>query len=188
VKPEPFPATIILASRSPERQAILREFGISAKCEPVDFDETPLAGETASELVGRLARGKAQAVQAPIGWVIAADTVVVFAEQILGKPHNLREAKANLWKMSGQSLQVFSGTAVRSPQGEIQVQVDVATLSMCVWTEQTLGDYMQTDLWQNRAGGFSMGHQPCPVELRSGRRDVVRGIHGEFVVKCLRNR
>ena len=179
------PRKVILASRSPERLAILKELGLNVVAIPVDFDERILPSENAEHLVVRLAFGKAQASEGN-SWVIAADTVVVHGEDILVKPDNIEEARKMLLAMSGQIIKVFTGSALRSPRGKMSVHLDNALLKMCPWTDASLNEYLNTGLWQNRAGGFSLGHSPCPVELLEGRRDVVRGINSEFVSACLK--
>ena len=176
---------VILASRSRERLAILKELGLNVVAIPMDFDERIMPGENAEHLVARLAVAKAHGYVGN-SWVIAADTVVVHGDDILGKPENLTEARKMLWAMSGQTIKVFTGSALRSPRGKMSLHLDNALLQMCTWTEASLHEYLNTGLWQNRAGGFSMGHTPCPVELLEGSRDVVRGLNSEFVNACLK--
>ena len=175
---------IVLASRSPERRAILNELGFDIVVAPVDFDETMISGENAEHLVARLAFGKALVCEEK-GWIVAADTVVVHGDKILGKPVHLDEARKSLFHMSGERIKVVTGTALRSPRGKIKIRIDSAILRMCIWTEESLDAYLQTGLWENRAGSFSVGHSPCPVELILGELDVVRGINGQYILKCL---
>jgi len=79
---------LVLASASPRRRELLRNAGISFTVQPADIDETPLAIEPPRACALRLAREKALTV-----WrtrrqdlVLAADTIVVVDETILGKP------------------------------------------------------------------------------------------------------
>ena len=175
-----------LASRSPERKAILRDdLGLMFSVSPVSFDETPLPNEAPSKLVERLAVGKASAFKGE-GGVIAADTVVVYQNKILGKPKDRAEAKLMLTKMSGAQIEVWTGTALRFPNGFLKRNVAKALLTMNVWGDANLIHYLDSGLWEQRAGAFSVFHQPSPVVIQEGQLDVVRGINGAFILMCLR--
>jgi septum formation protein len=175
-----------LASRSPERKAILTEdLGIQVSICPVDIDETPILNETPQSLVERLAVGKARAFGGS-GGVMAADTVVVFRDEILGKPKDQAEAKSMLSGMSGADIEVWTGTALGFPDGTLKKNVAMATLKMKVWNDFDLNEYLVSGLWEQRAGAFSVFHQPSPVKIAQGQLDVVRGINGAFLIMCLR--
>ena len=99
---------LILASTSPFRQALLNKLGLPFITAAPEVDETPLAGETAPQLVERLARAKAQALGAryPDGWIIGSDQVCVLA----GKPFHvhfrpLSDAEINAYVCREQPLQ-----------------------------------------------------------------------------------
>jgi septum formation protein len=69
--------TLILASSSPRRSALLQAAGFEFEVRVADVDETPLVGETAEALVRRLAQLKARAIaSARHEVVLAADTTV----------------------------------------------------------------------------------------------------------------
>ena len=76
-----------------------------------DIDESPLQGEGPAEMVVRLSLSKAREVARRLGcgWIIASDTIVVFEEEILGKPKDDEEALAMLQRMRGQAHTVYSG-------------------------------------------------------------------------------
>ncbi len=122
----------ILASASPRRRDLLAHLGLALSVvlpeDGAGVDETARPGETPAELVQRLSRGKAQAVAAnlplfhhwaepaPIPVIIAADTVVVLAGQILGKPATPAEAVEMLQALRAhQYHEVFSGVTVGVP-------------------------------------------------------------------------
>ena len=87
-------AHLILASSSPRRKELLLQVGLSFEtCSP-DIDESVLENEQADHYVARLAAEKAQAVLQlyPDSTVIAADTSLVFADQIIGKPESKQHA------------------------------------------------------------------------------------------------
>ena len=107
---------LILASTSPFRQALLNKLGLPFITAAPEVDETPLAGETAPQLVERLARAKAQALGAryPDGWIIGSDQVCVLAGKITGKPHTEENARAQLRAASGKTITVYNGLALYS--------------------------------------------------------------------------
>src|SRR5579863_10538417 len=111
---------IVLASASPRRQELLRHAGIPFTVQPADIDETPLAGEAPGECATRLAREKALAVWRirPQDTVLAADTIVVVDEKILGKPVDAEDAFRMLRLLAGRVHQVITGVCVvRTPAG-----------------------------------------------------------------------
>lgn len=83
------PVSLLLASTSPFRQALLGKLGLPFITAAPDVDETPRAGEAADALVTRLAVAKAQALAAdyPDSWIIGSDQVCVLDGAITGKPH-----------------------------------------------------------------------------------------------------
>ena len=131
------PHDFILASSSPRRRELLAHVGLPFRVvlpqDSAGVDETPRLGETPAELVQRLSRVKARAVAvnlplpprndepASIPVIIAADTVVVLAGQILGKPAIPAEAVKMLKALRAQPYhEVFSGVTVGIPASELR--------------------------------------------------------------------
>ena len=108
------PATIILASNSPRRKELLRQIGVDFSIDPADADERRLSGESAEEYAVRVACDKAQltAARAGAGIIIAADTIVVIDDEILGKPSDAGDAERMLNRLSGSMHRVITGLAV----------------------------------------------------------------------------
>src|SRR5262245_23692490 len=102
---------LILASASPRRAELLRAAGIQFDVLPADVDESVLPDESAERHVRRLAEAKACAVlpRADGRPVLAADTVVVVAGEILGKPADEDHARRMLRLLSGRSHEVMTG-------------------------------------------------------------------------------
>jgi len=103
--------SLILASASPRRQALLRSAGIRFEVIPSRVDEKMEMGETPEEHVIRLARLKAAKVgkKNRTRWVLAADTVVAVGGRILGKPRDRREAEGMLEMLSAREHRVVTG-------------------------------------------------------------------------------
>ncbi len=105
---------IHLASTSPRRREILETLGIEFDVVPVETDESPLQGETPGEMVLRLAIAKADA--ANYGeFVLAADTIVVLGDRVLGKPRDADDGVEMLLALSGRAHVVMTGVALKTP-------------------------------------------------------------------------
>ncbi|MBH8611040.1 Maf family protein [Pseudomonas mohnii] len=113
--------SLYLASGSPRRRELLTQIGVPFSAVSADIDETPLAHESPSAYVERLARGKAAAGRdvvrsdAPF-CVLGADTAVVLDGKILGKPVDEADACAMLKMLSGCEHEVL--TAIALLEGE----------------------------------------------------------------------
>jgi septum formation protein len=108
---------LYLASGSPRRRELLTQIGVSFCAISADIDETPLAQESPSAYVERLARGKAEAgrdvvVSDAQFCVLGADTAVVLDGKILGKPVDEAQACAMLMQLAGREHEVLTAIAV----------------------------------------------------------------------------
>ncbi len=105
---------IILASHSPRRRELLRQIGVQFRSDPTDVDERARPGESPEAYAVRVSQDKAQvaARRAETGIIIAADTIVVLDDQILGKPVDARDAERMLGLLSGKVHCVISGLTV----------------------------------------------------------------------------
>lgn len=116
--------SILLASTSPFRKALLDKLGLPFITAAPEVDETPQPGETAEALVLRLAVAKAQALaQAyPDHWIIGSDQVCVLDGVITGKPHNVENARAQLRAASGNRITFYTGLALFHPASQRLMQ------------------------------------------------------------------
>ncbi|QHM70621.1 Maf family protein [Mixta intestinalis] len=107
---------LILASTSLFRQALLNKLGLPFITAAPEVDETPYAGETAVQLVERLACAKAQALgeRYPNSWIIGSDQVCLLDGKITGKPHTEENARAQLRAASGKTITFYTGLALYS--------------------------------------------------------------------------
>lgn len=116
--------SLILASASPRRAALLEQMGLAFLVIPSELDEgTPIL--PIEKWVQELSKAKALAVQAGAGdIVLAADTVVVFEDQVLGKPESEQAALEMLELLSGRMHYVVTGIcAVSRPQNFAEVNI-----------------------------------------------------------------
>jgi len=114
---------VVLASASPRRRELLAQIGVEFTASPADIDETVHPGETPEDYVLRMAITKAQTAAARLTeaaaarpLVLGADTVVVLADKILGKPRDRADAEYMLASLSGRTHRVLSAVAVTDRQ------------------------------------------------------------------------
>ncbi len=144
---------LVLASQSPQRLALCRQLDLEPEVVDPAVDETPLEGESAAELVLRLAKAKAGAVidSNPDAIVIAGDSVVAADSEILGKPSDVVEARQMLQLLSGRTHSVFTGLSLqagsRSFDNVEETQVTFIELSSAI-----VEAYLSTGEWKGRAG------------------------------------
>src|SRR3954454_13291054 len=105
---------LVLASQSPRRREILHNAGIPFTVRSSEVDETPLEAERPGPYVRRLAEAKARAIQAaPDEIILAADTTVVAAGEILGKPVDDADAQRMLLMLSNRRHELLTGICLR---------------------------------------------------------------------------
>lgn len=147
---------IVLASQSPRRRQLLASLGVEFTVMPADIDESVLPGELPKVYVRRLAEQKAAAlVVAADDVVIAADTTVDLAGEIMAKPEDRGDAERMLRALSGAMHEVHTGICVR--RGEIVV-TDVCT-TMVIFdtlTDEMIGWYLDTDEPYDKAGAYAL--------------------------------
>lgn len=183
-------ATIVLASSSPRRRALLAMLGVGADVVPSEVDETLTDGWLPEEAVVKLARAKAEAVAkvtADLRPILAADTVVVGQGQILGKPTDRADAIRMLQLMSGKTFDVWSGIALHH-EGETITDLAHSRLLMDELTDKGISSYLAADTWTDKAGGLDVqGEAKGFVELISGSRSNVYGLPLKPVIALLKS-
>ena len=150
-------ANLWLASTSVYRKALLEKLTGHFETAKPDVDETALPGETASQLVERLAIAKAQAVAANLadGLVIGSDQVAMFGDDILGKPHTAENAFMQLKRFSGHKVTFLTGLAViNAKTGAVVHCVDAFHVHFRQLTDQDIQTYISREQPLNCAGSF----------------------------------
>jgi septum formation protein len=161
---------LYLASKSPRRQALLRQLGIEfetllmreAAGRDRDVVEETRDAEPAAHYVERMARTKAQ-----VGWqrmenrklaerpVLGADTEVVLDGEVFGKPRNANDAARMIRRLAGRSHQVLTAVALRHRNGtEVEVSVSRVTLRRLGASE--LERYVASGEPFDKAGGYAL--------------------------------
>ena len=154
---------LILASSSPRRAEILANAGLPFSVLSSAVDESPYPGETPAALVQRLAIAKADLVTArAVGpaIVVAADTVVVLDDKILGKPGSVEEARHMLQQLSGRTHSVLTGVAlVRLPDGERRQFIESTLVHFRPMTDEEVSSYLATEEPYDKAGAYAIQGQ-----------------------------
>ncbi len=153
--------SIILASRSPRRIALLKQIGIECSVMPADIDENPLLGEHPCDYVQRLAIEKAKTIYEtcrlalPEQLVLAADTTVAIHDEILGKPIDDAEAIAMLKKLSGATHLVHTAVAVCGYNRTL-CMLNTTQVDMMPLTDEIIADYIASGEHQDKAGSYGI--------------------------------
>lgn len=154
---------LILASASPRRKELLDQIGVSYIIHPVDIDETPKDAETPLDYVTRVAAEKSAACIFETNSslpVLAADTSVVIAGQILGKPESRSHAEIMLNQLSGKIHQVYSAvsfrTGVKEGNSSHYQKLSVTEVTFRNILEQEIQAYWETGEPQGKAGAYAI--------------------------------
>lgn len=168
---------LYLASRSSRRKEILDALGLSFRVCAVDIEERLRDGESAAEMVLRLAVAKAAAAKpAAPGIVIGADTAVVLGDEIFGKPAGRDEGLAMLASLSGQVHRVLTGVAVQSAEGTATALSETKVWFREISPDEALA-YWQSGEPGDKAGAYAIqGRGGVFVKRISGSYSGVVGL------------
>jgi len=156
-----FPSNIYLASRSPRRVELLKQMGLKCEIFPTDIDEVQLIGETPEAYVKRLAQWKAEAcmqrltVSQRTQPVLAADTTVELAGEVLGKPESDNDARSMLLALSGSRHHVHTAVALAF-NNEIDVVLSTTTVEMMLLSENQIDAYIALGEHHDKAGSYGI--------------------------------
>ena len=178
---------IILASQSPRRKAILNQLGLinfiqtpsgyAENLDPSNFDPAAYAVETARHKAVNVWNISSSNESGVPDLVIAADTVVVLGNEILGKPKDADDAFATLKKLSGSPHQVVTGCALCfKKKGDSEPFIThtfsvAATVHFAELSDVEIQAYVDTEEPMDKAGSYG-------IQQRGGA--FVRGIEGDF--------
>lgn len=147
---------LILASQSPRRKELLALFGIPFIVRVADIDETMDLNRPPYDEVARVSRCKALAVERePDAVVIAADTIVVCAGRVLGKPRSEAEAREMLRLLSGRDHQVMTGVTILHGEKAITF-TEVTDLHFRELTDREICRYVESGEPMDKAGAYGI--------------------------------
>ncbi len=173
---------LILASASPRRQQLLAQIGIDCSVHAVAIDESAAPQEAAPELVMRLAVAKASACRTSLAAdeprpILAADTVVVCDQQILGKPAHRGAALAMLAQLSGREHEVLTAVACLTASGRLTTALSNSKVRLRTITATEAAHYWQSGEPADKAGGYALqGRGAIFIEQISGSCSGIIGL------------
>ena len=150
-----FVMNLVLASASPRRAQLLGALEIPFLVQPSNAPEPPPTlsdAQTPGAYVERLARLKAHSV-ASDSLILAADTVVVLNDQILGKPLDADDARAMLAQMRGQTHRVFTGVCLKRGD-QIQSAHEITSVTFGEFSDDFINAYVATGEPLDKSGSY----------------------------------
>lgn len=168
--------TIILASQSPRRAQLLRDAGYTFEVITPSFREPDRFGDDVPPYAQAeaLSYFKARSVlqEGIKGIIIGADTIVAAKNQIFGKPVDREDAKRKLQSLIGTSHEVITGlTVICTRDDQRVIGHDSTTVTMNPVDDKTLEQYLDTGLWEGKAGAYG---------LQDGEDPFIESINGSF--------
>jgi septum formation protein len=167
---------LILASRSPQRRAILAQLGIEFSIEVPDVEELEagppdeVAVENAYRKAAAVAAGSAGAT------VLGVDTIVCIRAQIYGKPADEAAARAALVALEGRRHAVLSGVCLIE-DGRVRTAAVTTLVKFRPLDDALIDWYIRSGEWRERAGGYAIqGRGAALVEAIEGDYTNVVGL------------
>ncbi len=170
---------LILASNSPRRRDLLALFGWPFEVVPADINEDRQPAEAPVAYVRRLAVEKAQIVaESRKGLIVAADTIVVKGDELLGKPQDDEDARQMLNRLRGRIHQVYTGIAlIETTTGQTFDDVCGTDVPMRNYSDDEINAYIATRDPLDKAGAYAIQHAGFhPVEGLTGCFASVMGL------------
>jgi len=179
---------MILASKSPRRKELLSMLGLDFTVQTADIDETMDPALTVEQAVAAVCRNKAEAVgrTAPGQLVLAADTVVVVDDRILGKPATEGEAAEMLHALSGRRHRVLTAFCLWR-DGVREEHVEETFLRFRPLSDREIASYIATGSPMDKAGAYGIQDQAAVfAEALEGDYYNVMGLPLCALTKALR--
>jgi septum formation protein len=178
----------ILASQSPRRKQLLEWAEVPFDIHVANTDESYPGGLAPEQVAEYIAAEKAAVIAAiaPDRTVIAADTIVVLDDDIIGKPANEADAIATLLRLSGRTHRVVTGVAIRRNERELLFH-DVTEVAFHPITEDQVRFYVEKYRPYDKAGAYAIQEWIGVVGIRSISGDFynVMGLPVSRVVQAL---
>jgi len=150
---------VVLASKSPRRQDILKGIGVPFGVIPSHAEETHHEHKTPEQIVIDNAKTKAMEVAAKCkaSLVLGADTIVYFDNKILTKPKDITEARKHLNMLSGNTHYVYTGCAlIDTSSSVIEIGCAVTKVRFCKLTDKQIDGYINKVNPYDKAGGYAI--------------------------------
>jgi septum formation protein len=149
---------IILASRSPRRQQILRDLGLRFDVVTRDYPETYPENLTGSEIAMYLAKEKSKCFKDKISddeIVITADTIVWCNNRVLGKPSDKEDAIGMIRDLAGNTHEVITGVSILSSARE-RTFYDSTKVTFEALSDEEINYYIEKFRPYDKAGAYGI--------------------------------
>jgi septum formation protein len=181
---------LILASKSPRRAQLLKEAGYtfiqleSPFTDPPEPDPSSRGLQGACDLAIKLATQKAHALAKspslpPNSVILAADTICVDDQgQLIGTPQTQARAREIILAFTNKTHHVVTGCSILSPDGQETTFADSAAVHVGHISDSQLAEYLATNQWQGKAGGYNLSQRVMagwPITVQ-GDHDTVTGL------------
>lgn len=177
---------LILASASPRRARLLTEAGLVFETKAADVDERVPRRSSPAQMAVDIAVRKSRAVSVPGAWILAADTLIDYEGDIVGKPQDELEAHATLRMLSGNEHWVITGVALRPPHGELRTGMVQTKVVFRELSDEEIDAYIRTGDALDKAGAYGIqGRAKAFVSRIDGPIDNVIGLPMDLVRKLL---
>jgi len=160
----------VLASRSPQRRAILERLGVSFTVRPVDVAEREHGDALALVRENALAKALAARREGVAEVLLGCDTTVSAGGSSYGKPADEQAARATLTALSGRTHTVLSAVALLL-DGEARSAHAATEVRFREIDERTLEWYLALGEWRERAGGYA---------IQGAGAALVREVRGDY--------
>lgn len=182
---------LVLGSASPRRREILQGLGLEFEVLPSHADEPAFAGGDVARYALTLARTKAEAVVATLrgdgATVLAADTIVVVDDEVLGKPADRAESRHMLGRLAGRHHDVVTAVVVRDVRGGFHQCAERTRVWFRCCSEQELNRYAATGEGDDKAGAYAIqGIGAGLVDRIEGSYTNVVGLPAAQAIELLR--
>jgi septum formation protein len=161
---------LVLASRSPQRRAILEQLGVEFAVEVPEVEELESGPPYDVALENAYRKASAVAGSASEALVIGVDTVVSLGARLYGKPADPEEARATLNALAGRRHAVISGVCLIE-NGNVRTAAAQTLVEFRALPDGLVDWYLATEEWRERAGGYA---------IQGAGAALVAGIEGDY--------
>ncbi|MCW5893904.1 MAG: septum formation protein Maf [bacterium] len=153
-------ASCVLASASPRRRDLLAALGVGFDRVVTALDERAIAaGRAPAAGALAVAVAKAEAAPADARPILAADTIVVLGDDVLGKPHGADDAAAMLTRLGAREHDVITAVALRAGT-VLRTAIRTSRVQMRAYTPTEIAAYVATGSALDKAGAYGIQDEP----------------------------
>jgi septum formation protein len=147
---------LVLASRSPQRRAILEQLGISFEISVSDVEEAEEGPPYDVALENAYRKAAAVAAEREDALVLGVDTVVSLGSRLYGKPQSAEDARTTLTALSGRRHAVISGVCLIDAERGTRTAATQTLVDFRALDASVLDWYLSSEEWRGRAGGYAI--------------------------------